>query len=552
MAPESHFDFLIIGSGFGGSVSALRLVEKGYRVAVLEQGADFSGGDFAKTTWDLRKWLWMPRLGFRGIMQLRFFRDVTVLAGSGVGGGSLGYACTLPTPKASFFQAPSWANLADWQRELAPHYETARRMLGVAKVPQLFPADRVLLRVAEKRGQVENFQVPEVGIYFGDAGRVTADPFFGGEGPDRRGCRFCGACMTGCRHDAKNSLDKNYLYLARRGGLTLLANTEVIDVAPEAGGYRVRALSGESGLSFRRTERSFSADRVIFSAGALGTVELLLRLKQKGSLPELSTELGRRVRTNEESLIAVTVNSRERSMSEGVAIGSLLQTDERSHIEAVRYGQGSGTWRLLALPHVASNLPGLIKIVLALFSILRHPIRFLRAWLVPDWAKYTAILLYMRSFEGSLRFKLRRGPFGTSMGSTVDGGPKPRAYMPEASKLAEEYAREADGVAVAMFTETLLNVPTTAHLLGGCCMGTSAADGVIDAQHRVFGHPGLYVIDGSSVSANPGVNPSLTITALAERAMSFIPPKSDAGPGRSNERAPAAAAMPRARIVASS
>jgi cholesterol oxidase len=544
MAAESHFDFLIVGSGFGGSVSALRLVEKGYRVAVLEQGSDYSSGDFAKTTWNLRKWLWMPRLGFRGIMQLRFFRDVTVLAGCGVGGGSLGYACTLPTPKASFFQAPSWSGLADWQRELAPHYETARRMLGVAKVPALFPADRVLLRVAEKRGQVDNFSVPEVGIYFGDAGHATPDPYFGGAGPERRGCRFCGACMTGCRFNAKNTLDKNYLYLARQRGLTLLADTEVVDVVPEGGGYRVRALSGKSGFAFRRAPRELSADRVIFSAGALGTVELLLRLKEKGSLPGLSDELGRRVRTNEESLIAVTVNSREHSMSEGVAIGSLLQTDERSHIEAVRYGEGSGFWRLLALPHVASNLPGVFKVVLALLSILRHPIRFLRAWLVSDWSKYTAILLYMRSFEGSLRFRLRRGPFRSSMGSSVDGGPKPRAYMPEASQLAEEYAREADGVPIAMFTETLLNVPTTAHLLGGCCMGSDASNGVIDARHAVFGHPGLYVIDGSAVSANPGVNPSLTITALAERAMSFIPPKRGSSIAASSERTAEASAVP--------
>ena len=526
MAPESHFDFLIVGSGFGGSVSALRLVEKGYRVAVLEQGSDYSSGDFAKTTWNLRKWLWMPRLGFRGIMQLRFFRDVTVLAGSGVGGGSLGYACTLPTPKSSFFEAPSWAGLGDWQRELEPHYDTARRMLGVSTVPRLFPADRVLLRVAEKRGQAADFQVPEVGIYFGDAGRTAPDPFFGGAGPERSGCRFCGACMTGCRYGAKNSLDKNYLYLARQRGLTLLADTQVVDVTPASGGgYRVRALAGKSGLAFRRRELLLSADQVILAAGALGTVELLLQLKQRGSLPALSAELGRRVRTNEESLIAVTVNSREHAMSEGVAIGSLLQTDERSHIEAVRYGEGSGFWRCLALPHVARDLPGVVKVLVAFLAVLRHPIRFLRAWFVSDWAKYTAILLYMRSFEGSLRFRLRRGLLGPTMGTALDGGPKPRAHMPEASELAEEYAREADGVPVAMFTDTLLNVPTTAHLLGGCCMGVDAASGVIDARHRVFGYPGLYVIDGSAVSANPGVNPSLTITALAERAMGFIPPK---------------------------
>lgn len=528
MAPESHFDFLIVGSGFGGSVSALRLVEKGYRVAVLEQGSDYSTGDFAKTTWNLRKWIWMPRLGFRGIMQLRFFRDVTVLAGAGVGGGSLGYACTLPTPKASFFEAASWAHLGDWQRELEPHYATARHMLGVAKVPRLFPADQILLKVAEKRGQAASFEVPEVGIYFGDAGRVAPDPFFDGEGPERRGCRFCGACMTGCRYGAKNSLDKNYLYLARRRGLTLHADTEVVDVVPDGGGYRVRALQGNSRFSFRRRPLELTADQVIIAAGALGSVELLLRLKAKGSLPALSDELGRRVRTNEESLIAVTVNSRERSMSEGVAIGSLLQTDERSHIETVRYGEGSGFWRLLALPHVARDLPGAFKVLYAVLSVLRHPIRYLRAWAVSDWAKYTAVLLYMRSFDGSLRFRLRRGPLGTAMGTTVDGGPKPRAHMPEASELATQYAREADGVAVAMFTDTLLNVPTTAHLLGGCCMGEDASSGVIDSRHRVFGHPGLFVIDGSSVSANPGVNPSLTITALAERAMTFIPPKQSA------------------------
>ena len=543
MTPESHFDFLIIGSGFGGSVSALRLVEKGYRVAVLEQGSDYSSCDFAKSTWDLRKWLWMPRLGFRGIMRMRFFRDVTVVAGAGVGGGSLGYACTLPTPKAQFFEAPSWASLADWQRELAPHYETARHMLGAAKVPRLFPADRVLLKVAEKRGQASSFEVPEVGIYFGNAGHASPDPYFGGQGPERQGCRFCGACMTGCRFGAKNSLDKNYLYLARKAGLTLHADTEVVDVSPHGNGYRVRALTGKSGFAFRREERVFSADQVIFAAGALGTVELLLRLKQKGSLPALSSELGRRVRTNEESLLGVTMDSREQPMNEGVAIGSLLQTDERSHIEVVRYGDGSGAWRLLALPHVARDAPGVVKIFLALFAVLRQPIRYLRAWFVPDWAKFTTILLYMRSFDGSLRFRLRRGLFGSSMGSTVDSGSgtpgaRPAAHMQEASQLAVEYAREGNGVPIAMFTDTLLNVPMTAHLLGGCSMGSDAASGVVDSRHRVFGYPGLYVIDGSAVSANPGVNPSLTITALAERAMSFIPARRSLEAGGSGETNP--------------
>jgi len=523
----AHYDFLIVGSGFGGSVSALRLVEKGYRVAVLEQGSDFGAGDFAKTNWDLRKWLWMPRLGLRGIMQLRFFRHVTVLAGAGVGGGSLGYACTLPTPKPSFFRAPTWAHLADWQAELGPHYKTAKRMLGVARVPRLFTADRLLQQVARARGQADKFQIPEVGIYFGSAGQAASDPYFDGRGPERHGCRFCGACMTGCRHDAKNTLDKNYLYLARQRGLVLHADTEVTEVRPERAGYRVVALSGRSGFAFARRRVEFHAERVIFAGGALGSVELLLKLKKRGILPKLSPTLGSRVRTNEESLVGVTLKSRERSLSEGVAIGSMLETDERSHLEVVRYGEGSGFWRLLILPYVAKDVPGPIKVLYALLSVLLHPLRFLRAWLVPDFAKFTAILLYMRGYEGTLRFKLRRGLFGRVMGSALDGGPKPRAYMPEASELISQYAWEADGVPVSMFSETLLNVPTTAHLLGGCCMGADARSGVIDTQHRVFGHPGLYVIDGSAISANPGVNPSLTITALAERALSFIPPKAE-------------------------
>jgi cholesterol oxidase len=526
-------DYVIIGSGFGGSVSALRLVEKGYDVLLLEKGDELRAEDFPKTNWNLRRWLWLPQLGFRGIFQMRFFRHVTVLAGAGVGGGSLVYANTLPIPKRGFFESPAWAELADWEGELMPHYAVARRMLGATQVPFLTPPDRLLRDIASERGEPEAFESTHVAVYFGEAGEQgesVPDPYFEGEGPERTGCIKCGACMTGCRHGSKNTLDKNYLYLARKLGLELKAQSEVIDVRPLApgdgsGGYEIITKEGR-GLfgAFRRRGR-YTAKHVIFSAGVLGSVDLLLRLRD-GSLPRLSANVGRRIRTNSESLIGVVSGRRDQDLSKGIAIGSIYQTDDHSHLEVVRYGAGSGFFRLLMAPHVGGQAPGVVKLVQAFGRALASPLRFLKSYFVPDWAKYTIILLYMRSTDGTLRFR-RKGLLSRRMGSDLEQGDKPTASIAEATELAEAVADKTEGFSGSMVSETALNIPTTAHILGGACMGADADEGVIDEGHRVFGYEGMYVIDGAAISANPGVNPALTITALAERAMSKIPAKQD-------------------------
>ncbi|MBK8262304.1 MAG: GMC family oxidoreductase [Nannocystis sp.] len=519
---EFDYDFIIIGSGFGGSVSGLRLTEKGYRVLMLEKGRELKAADFPKTNWDLRRWLWMPALGWRGLFQMRFFRHVTVLAGVGVGGGSLVYANTLPIPKRPFFKAKSWAHLADWEQELAPHYATARKMLGAVKNPTVTPVDRILKKVADARGAA--FEQPHVAVYFGEPGKTVPDPYFGGEGPERTGCNLCGGCMTGCRHGAKNTLDKNYLYLARRQGMKLQADTEVTAVRPLAeGGYRVEARYGASALG--RRLQVFTARQVVFAGGVLGTVELLLKMRaDPQGLPGLSPRLGHTVRTNSESLIGVIGSQREHDLSRGIAIGSMIQTDERSHLEPVRYSAGSGFFRTMLAPHVSGESSP-VRVARMLGTIARHPLRFLRAITVPDLAKYSIILLYMRSAEGTLRMRL--GKLRGALATGLESGERPSASIPEATALAQEIAGHVDGSAYSMINETLLNIPTTAHILGGCCMGDSPETGVIDKQHRVFGYEGLFVIDGSAISANLGVNPSLTITALAERAMSLIPRRAE-------------------------
>jgi len=515
-----ELDYLVVGSGFGGSVCGLRLAEKGYRVLMLERGRRFGPQDYPRSNWDLRRWLWMPRLGFRGLFRMTFLRHLTVLSGVGVGGGSLVYANTLPTPRDEFFEAPTWAHLADWRSELLPHYQTALRMLGATQNPHLGPADELLREVGRDIGRAEGFEPVRVAVFFGAPGETVPDPYFGGEGPDRTGCTLCGGCMIGCRHGAKNTLDRNYLWLAERRGLRIEADTEVTWLRPHPeGGYEVTARQGRSRLR-RRTVR-WSTRNVILAGGVLGTVPLLLALRTRNDgLPGLSPRVGDRVRTNSEALVGVTTLRRDLDLSRGIAITSILRTDAHSHLEPVRYPAGSGFFRLLMAPLVAGESAP-TRLFRMLAALARRPIRALRAYLVRDWARSTMILLFMRTIEGTLRLRLGAGGRLRSARGT---GPVPTASMPEAADLAARMARKMDGVEFTLITETLLGTPTTAHILGGACMGATPEDGVIDARHRVHGYPGLYVVDGSAVSANPGVNPSLTITALAERAMSFIPP----------------------------
>jgi len=516
----SDFDVIVIGSGFGGSVSALRLAEKGFRVLVLEKGKRWVKTDFPETNWDLRKWMWMPQLGLRGFFQMSFLKHVTVLHGVGVGGGSLVYANTLPIPKHEFFSASSWADLAAWKRELEPHYATARRMLGAARNPRLERGDEVLREIAKDLGREDFFHPTDVAVYFGKPGARVPDPYFGGEGPERAGCTFCGACMTGCRVGAKNTLDYNYLYLAEKRGASVRAETEVTAVRKAAGGgYRVE-VRGPSGAE------TITADRVVFAGGVMGTVPLLLAMKQeRDGLPELSPRVGDMVRTNSEALFGVIVPDRDANFSTGIAITSILHTDDHSHIEPVRYSAGSGFFRTMVLPQ-AHGATAIGRAASAVRSFATHPVRWMRAFAVADFAKQTQILLYMRTLEGTLSMRLGRGVrtgFQRGLVTVLDDPAQaPQANMPEALDLANRFAAKVGGVAATLLTETMLGVPSTAHILGGACMGSSIESGVVDHLHRVHGYDGLYVIDGSAVSANPGVNPSLTITALAERAMSHV------------------------------
>jgi cholesterol oxidase len=527
-AKGTHWDFVIVGSGFGGSVSALRLTEKGYRVLVLEKGRRFDKKDFPTSNWDVRRWLWQPEVGMRGIFQMSFLPHVTILHGVGVGGGSLVYANTLPLPKDDFFEKGSWAGLADWKKELARHYATARTMLGAAPNPSLTRGDKVLKEIAEEIGRGEHWKPTDVAVFFDQPGVEVPDPYFGGEGPARTGCTFCGACMTGCRVGAKNTLDRNYLYLAEKRGAVVLPETELRFLRPQGAardgstGYAVE-VEGPDG------PRTFTADRVVLSGGVMGTVPLLLRMKEDDAcLPALSPRVGDMVRTNNEALIGVVSPDPNEDFSKGVAITSILHTDEVSHIEPVRYSEGSGFFRLLSLPHA----PGpnvLVRLGGTLRGLLRQPLTWMRIAAVPDFAKQSQVLLYMRTLEGSLRLRLGRSPYTAFRRGVVSelepGSPAPTAFMKEATDLAERFAKKVGGVAMTILTETLAGTPTTAHILGGACIGKDASAGVIDAQHRVFGYQGLYVVDGSAVSANPGVNPSLTITAMAERAMTFIQAK---------------------------
>lgn len=524
-----QYDYLIIGSGFGGSVSALRLAEKGYSVAVLEAGKRYRSKEFPRTNWNVFRHLWAPSLRCFGILKVTMLSDVLILSGAGVGGGSLGYANTLLAPPEAFFKDPQWAAMADWRERLEPHYATARRMLGVTRNERETPADKALRSAATALGYGDTFCMQDVGVFFGEPEVTVPDPFFGGQGPERTGCHHCGGCMVGCRHGAKNTVDKNYLHLAEAKGAQLFPETRAHLVRPDGeGGYLVETRCTTAWL--RRKGPIWRARRVIFSGGVLGTLDLLFRCREQGTLPDLSPALGARVRTNSETLTGATARTSAVDYSEGVAITSSVYPDEVTHVEPVRYPRGSGLLSFLATLQTEVTPKAWQRPFRWLGQVLRHPLDFLRIMWPFGWAQKSIILLVMQSLDNSIRvFRKRRWwfPFKrTLVSEREDRHEKVPATIAVAQPLTRELARQMNGVPQNALNEVFLNTAITAHILGGCPIGADAGTGVIDGQNRVYGYDGLMVVDGSMIPANLGVNPSLTITAMAEHAMSHIPDKS--------------------------
>ena len=533
MLEQFDFDFIIIGSGFGGSVCAHRLSEKGYTVAVMEMGRRWGPENLPRTSWSLQRWFWRPKLGLRGFFNMRLFRHVTVYHGCAVGGGSITYGATLLEPPKNVWESGTWANLSNWTSNMAEHYATAERMLGIAENQILGPADHLLKSTADAVGCGQTFYRTRVGIWQASgtqAGQTYDDPFFSREGPPRTACVGCGGCIMGCRYGAKNTLDLNYLYLAEKRGARVFSETKVVDVRPlngaADGGQGYEAHTVRSTAWVRRHPQRFTARAVIFAASALGTMELLFRLREKGSLPAISAQVGKHVRTNSESLIGARMTGCREDYSEGISIGSGVYIDAHTHIEAVRYPRGSDTMGLLTTA-LTDGSPGAGRIAMwarnVVTSFLRHPIqswRMARPW---RWARETVILLCMQALDGEIEMSWSRPWFWPFRKFLVSRGPRIPTYIPQANQFARKFAELAGGTGMSTLPEILFNVPGTAHCIGGCVIADSSTHGVVDPQQRVFGYKNMYICDGSVIAANLGVNPSLTITALAERAMSFIP-----------------------------
>ncbi|WP_017202193.1 GMC family oxidoreductase [Microbacterium algeriense] len=523
-------DVVVVGSGFGGSVAALRLAEKGYRVQVYEAGRRFEDGDFARTSWNLRRYLWAPMLGCFGVQRIHRLPHVMILAGAGVGGGSLNYANTLYQPGSAFFQDPQWRGIAEWEPELAPHYATAKRMLGVVeRYPHTGPVERIMAAAADDLGVGSTFRHAPVGVWFGKPGERTPDPFFGGDGPERTGCTLCGNCMVGCRVGAKNTLMKNYLALAERRGVVVSPLRTVTEVrALPDGGFAVT--TQRSGAWFRHARKTVTARQVVLAAGTWGTQQLLHRMKASGALPRVSDAVGRLTRTNSEALdgaVAVSVPE-PLQLAHGIAITTSFHVDDRTHVENVRYGPGSNLMGALATVLVPGDRRLSARLRSLGTQILRSPVRQFRLGNLRRWSERGIIALVMQTADNSLTLSLRRR-FGRLVMTSAQGHGEPNpSYLPQAHTAAAAIAArvEADGGVPAAARGSwpeVFGIPLTAHFLGGAVISASPADGVIDAYHRVWGHPGLHVVDGAAVPANPGVNPSLTITALAERALSYWP-----------------------------
>lgn len=523
-APEhEQYDVVVIGSGFGGSVAALRLTEKGYRVAVLEAGRRFKDDELPKNSWRLKSFLWAPAIGCFGILRMSLLKDAFILSGAGVGGGSLVYAQTLYEPNAPFYTDPQWARITDWRSELAPFFALAKRMLGVAENPVMSPSDEVLRDLGNEMGVGHTFRMTPVGVYFGQSGVEADDPYFGGVGPRRSGCLRCGECMSGCRHNSKNTLEKNYLYLAERGGARVCPLTTVTEVRQLPDG-RYAVETRRSGAFPGRGRKTFIAADVVVSAATLGSLNLMLRMRDEGRLPNLSPRLGELTRTNSEAILAARTFRKDVDFTRGVAASSSIFPDEFTHIEPVRYGRGS-------------NLMGALTTMLAdadrgprplawLREFVKNPGAGLRNLILKRWSQQTIIALVMQARDNSITCYRKRGLFGSRLTSRLGAGDPAPVWIPVAHDAVRRIARRIRGTAFGCWND-VFNIPLTAHLLGGCVIGDSAETGVIDPYHRVYNYPGLHVLCGAAVTANPGVNPALTITAMSERAAAFWPHKGD-------------------------
>ena len=527
MAENRMYDYIIIGSGFGGSVSALRLSEKGYTVAVLERGKRYESWDFPRTNWNLRKNLWIPQLGLYGIWNLSLLRHAFILHGTGVGGGSLNYCNQLLVPPDEVFEKPEWGP-GDWKARLAPFYDRAKRMLGPNPSPQVGKADEILAEIGKEIRGEDTFHINDVGVFFGEPDKTVPDPYFNGEGPERTGCTFCGACMIGCPVGGKNTLDKNYLYLAEhKYGVKIFPETEVTGVQPRDNGYEVLTKKSTGILHAKKT---FKAYGVVFSGGVMGSVKLLLACKSKGLLPRLSPQLGNFVRTNSEALLGVKANDRNADYSDEISITSGIYPDEDTHVEIVRFNKGSDLIGLLGtlLTDGGGRIP---RVVRFLGNVVRHPWAFLKSLSPFGWGARTPILLVMQTVENYMHFDYKRRwwRFGKrSMNSSLGPGTKKvPSYIPVANEIARRMGERMDGQPLSSWPEVLFDVPTTAHILGGAVMGETPETGVVDFSGEIHGYPNLYIVDGSNVPVNLGVNPSLTITAVAEYIMSHVPPKSE-------------------------